>query len=125
MQTVEVARRDWTRHLNEFTAIHEGWLISLDLLGPELGAQPEIENLPLLDVSANPSGAGDAVTVSVARSAADHFTHVIPAVARVWVERTDEGADAALQFESADGTHTILRLRTAVQPETVDGLPRH
>ena len=38
METVEIPREDWSRRLNEFTAIHEGWLISLDILGAELGA---------------------------------------------------------------------------------------
>jgi hypothetical protein len=30
-----------------------------------------------------------------------------------------------MQIESAEGTTTILRLRTPALPETVDGLPKH
>ena len=53
MRTVEIPREAWAQALNEFTAIHEGWLVSLDVLGPEIGAQLEINNLPLLGVSAD------------------------------------------------------------------------
>ena len=53
MRTVEIPRAEWAQRLNEFTAIHEGWLVSLDVLDPEIGAQPEIRNLPLLGISAD------------------------------------------------------------------------
>jgi len=38
MQTVEIPREAWAQTLNEFTAIHEGWLVSLDVLGADIGA---------------------------------------------------------------------------------------
>ena len=124
MQTVEIPREAWGQRLNEFTAVHEGWLVSLDVLAAEIGAQPEIRNLPLLGVSSDRIDRDATIAISVARSATDHLTHVIHAVTRVYVERTEEGADAALQIESADGTRTILRFRAAVLPETVDGIAR-
>ena len=124
MQTVEIPHEAWVRWLNEFTNIHEGWLVSLDILSAELGAQPEIDNLPLLGVSADRIDHDGTIAVSVARSASQHFTHIIEAVARISVERTDDGADVALQIESTDGTRTILRFRAAALPETVDRIVR-
>lgn len=122
METVEIPREVWARRLNEFTNIHEGWLVSLDVLSADLGAQPEIDNVPLLGVSADRIDHDGTIAVSVARSASEHFTHIIEAVTRIYVERTDDGADAALQIESADGTRTILRFRAVALPETVDGV---
>ena len=122
METVEILREDWSHRLNEFTAIHEGWLVSLDILGAELGAQPEIENLPLVGVSADRVNHDGTIVVSVALSRGEHFTHIIEAVTRIYLERTNDGADAALQIESADGTKAILRFRAAALPETVDGV---
>ena len=124
MRTVEIAREEWAQRLNEFTAIHEGWLVSLDVLGPKIGARPEIRHLPLVGVSADRVDHDGTITVSVARSATEHLSHIVHAVTRICVERSDEGADAALQIESADGTRTILRFRVAVLPETVDGIVR-
>ena len=57
MRTVEIPRAAWAQALNEFTAIHEGWLVSLDVLGPTIGAQPEVNNLPLLGVSVDRAAA--------------------------------------------------------------------
>jgi hypothetical protein len=122
VQTIEIPREAWADRLNEFTTIHEGWLVSLDVLGIELGAQLEIDNLPLLGISADPINHDGTIAVSVARSASEHMTHMIEAVTRICLERTDDGADAALQVESADGTRTILRFRATALPETVDGI---
>ena len=124
MQTVEVPREAWARTLNEFTAIHEGWLMSLEVLSPIIGAHPEISNLPLLGVSADRVDHDDAITISAARGAADYTTHTIRAATRVYIERREDGADVALQIESADGTKTILRFRATALPETLDGVVR-
>jgi hypothetical protein len=122
MQTVEIPREGWIRRLDEFTNAHEGWLVSLEVLGPDIGAQPEIDNLPLLGVSADRVDHEGTIVISVGRSATDHLAHLIHGVTHIYVERTDEGADAALQIESADGTAAILRFRAAALPEIVDGV---
>jgi hypothetical protein len=122
MQTFEIPRETWVRRLNEFTNTHEGWLVSAEILSTEHGAQPEINNLPLLGVSADRINHDGTIAVSVACSANEHFTHIIKSVARIYVERVDDGADAALQIESTDGTRTILRFRAAALPETADSV---
>ncbi len=124
MQTVEIPRDRWPEALEEFSAVHEGWLVSVDVLASELGAQHEVHDLPLVGVMADPGDRGGAIFISAARSAADHVTHVVHAPTRIWIERTDEGADVALQVEWADGTRTIVRFRTPALPETVDGVAR-
>jgi hypothetical protein len=125
MLTVEVPREAWAQALNEFNAIHEGWLVSLDVLGPTIGAQPEINNLPLLGISVDQTDHADTIMISAAaRSTAEHVTHTIHATTRVYIERREDGADVALQIESADGTTAILRFRATALPETLDGLVR-
>jgi hypothetical protein len=111
MRILEIPREAWMEQLNAFTIAHEGWLVSLDVLGGELGAQPEITNLPLLGVSADRINHDGTIAVSVARSAVEHFTHIIRGVARIYVEQADDGSTAALLVESVDGTRTVLQLR--------------
>lgn len=124
MQTQEIARTDWAGRLNEFTAVHDGWLVSVDVLNPDIGAQRQIENLPLLGVSADRINHDGSVAISVARPGGAHFTHVIREVKRILIEQTRDGADAGLQIESGDGTNTIVRFRVVALPETVDGFVR-
>jgi Family of unknown function (DUF5335) len=124
MQTIEVAQTDWARALDEFSAIHEGWLVSLEVMGSTLGVQPQIRELPLRGITADSDSRGPAITISAARVNGEHITHIIHAPTHVRIEQTSQGADAALEIESADGTAAILRFRTAALPETVDGMPR-
>jgi hypothetical protein len=123
MTTLEIARVDWPKALNEFSAMHEGWLVSLDILSADFGAQPEIADVPLLGITFEPEARG-VITIAAARSLVDHVTHSVRAPTRIWIERTDAGADAALQVESADGMRAVLRFKTAALPETVDGVAR-
>jgi hypothetical protein len=119
--TIEVPRSDWSRALNEFSAIHEGWLISLEIVSAAIGAQREITDLPLVGLTFEATNGGT-VTVSAGRLGSAHITHTIREPHHIWIERTAAGADAALAVESADGAKTILRFRTAAVPETVDGI---
>jgi len=111
MRTFEVPRETWVERLNAFTFAHEGWIASLEVIGTEIGAQPEIVNLPLIGVSADRVDHDGTVTVSVARSSVEHLTHTIHAVTHIYIEQTDDGATAALLVESVDGTQTIIQLR--------------
>lgn len=123
MRTTEIPREQWASRLTEFTVVHDGWLVSLDVFGGELGAQHEIVNLPLIGVAAERSGSEDRVAISVARAPGEHFTHVVHGVTRIWLQ-SENAADAAIELESSDGLRTVLRLRVAALPETVDGIVR-
>jgi hypothetical protein len=121
MQTVEIQPARWPQALAEFSALHEGWLISVDILDPAIGAQTEVRDLPLTGVVAERQKAGDTITIAAANPDAGQITHTIHSPTRVWIERTNDGADVAMQIESAEGTTTILRLKTPAGPEAVDG----
>jgi hypothetical protein len=69
-------------------------------------------------------GDGGNVIIAAARAAGDQLTHTIHAPTRLWIERADDGADVALQIESADRAKAIVRFRAAALPETVDGVVR-
>lgn len=111
MRTIELPRATWVDRLNAFTIAHEGWIVSLEVFGPEIGAQPEIVNLPLIGVSADRVDHDGTIAVSVAQSGMGHLTHIIHDVTHIYVEHTDDGGTAVLLVESADGTRTIIQLR--------------
>jgi hypothetical protein len=124
MQTVEIQPARWSRALAEFNAMHEGWLVSIDVLSPEIGAQPEVRDLPLVGIVAEPEHGEGLIAISAARLDGEQITHMIHSPTRVRIERLDDGTDAAMQIESAEGITTILRLKTPARPETVDGVPK-
>ena len=124
MRTIDVPPQDWGRTLDEFSTVHEGWLVSLEVMGPTLGVQPQIHELPLRGITAEFGSREPAITIAASRADGEHFTHVIHAPTRVRIERTNEGADVALEIESDEGNAAILRFKTVALPATVDGVPR-
>jgi hypothetical protein len=124
MQTVELPPSSWSRAFAEFSALHEGWLVSVDVLAPALGAQHEFHDLPLVGVVSEPRDRGNLITIAAGAMDGQQITHAVHSPLRVWLEKTNDGADAAMQIESADGIKTILRLKTPARPETVDGVAR-
>jgi len=124
MQTVVIPRADWRATLDEFSSCHEGWRVSLELLTPELGAQHEIEDLPLRGVAAEVGAKDSTITIAAGSKGLDQVTHVIHEPTRVQLEKNDAGADMALEIESSDQEKAILRFMTPALTETVDGVPR-
>ncbi len=118
MPTIEIRRDAWSRRLNEFTRAHEGRPASIDVVSPYSGAQREVDRLPLIGVSADRVDHNGTIIVSVARSAGGHVTRIIESVTHVYVERTDDGVEMALNILSADGTATLLRLQAPARSDT-------
>ena len=120
MRTREIVQSEWKAFFDSFSRQHEGWLVRLDVLGAEIGAQHEVVESPLIGVTSDVP-TERTIHVLVGRGP-EHITHAIHDVVHVRLEQSDEGADAALQIESADGTTTLLQFRSAVLPETVDDI---
>jgi hypothetical protein len=124
MRTIDVPQKDWARTLDQLSAIHDGWLVSLEVLGPTLGAQPQIHELPLRGITAESGSQDPVITIAASHADGEQITHIIHAPTRVQIEKTDEGADVAVQIQSGDGTASILRFKTVARADTVDGMPR-
>jgi hypothetical protein len=123
MSTKEIPREEWTRFLDTFSRQHEGWLATLEILGADIGAQQEARDLPLEGITATSSDAeSQSIAINLGQTPEDHVTHTIPAPTRVWLEQTSAGANAALEIESADEVKTLLRFRSALPADMVDGV---
>lgn len=123
MRTQEIPRDEWTTFLDRFSSQHEGWLATLEIMGADIGAQQEARNLPLEGITlASKEGAPEAIAISLGKGSEDHVTHTVTAPTRVWLEQTSQGANAALEIESADDVKTLLRFRSALPADMVDGV---
>ncbi len=109
MRTIVIPRSDWPNKLDEFSVAHQGCTVSLEVMSRDLGAQPEIDHLPLSGVAAELKERDSVITIA-AGSNAGQITHTIHAPTRVQLEQNDDGADVALEVESADAQTAVLRL---------------
>ena len=123
MQTKEIPKDEWTEFFDSFSRQHEGWLVNLEIFGPEIGAQVEERELALEGITNEwDETEGNTIMIMTGIKPDDHITHSIARPTQVSLEQTDEGADAALAIKSGDGTTTLLRFRAAVLPEMVDAV---
>ena len=124
MRTVTIPRADWREKLDQFSLTHDGWRVSLELLDQQIGAQPEIDDLPLRGVTAEVRGRDSTITIAAEARNKAQITHVIHKPVDVRLEQNDDGADLALEIETRDHEKAILRFTAPALPETVDGAPR-
>ena len=122
MRTRQIPRAEWPPFFDGFNRRHEGWLATVRVLTPTLGAQVEAQDLPFEGIVADPEV--NSLSLHLGKSAGSHLEHPVERPVQVWLELTDDGADSALEIESENGVKTILQFRSAVLPETVDGLAR-
>ena len=118
----EIPRSEWVEFLDSFSRQHEGWLVTVEVLGAEIGAQVEAQDMPLQGITADLKGGADAVTVILGGGVDEHVTHGINEPTHLRIEQAENGADMTLQIESRGGIVTLVRFRSAVLPEMVDGV---
>jgi len=123
MHTQEIPRQEWNSFFDSFSRQHEGWLATLEVFGSEVGAQEEAHDLPLEGVSlASEADKSESIAINMGKTPDVHINHTITKPEHVWLEKTDDGADAALEIEWANDSKTLLRFRSPVPPEFVDGV---
>ena len=120
-RTEEIPRRHWPVYFDDFSRRHEGWLVNVEELMGERGAQTEASSLPFHGATAvldpNPS-----ITIEVGRGPDDHVEHRIEDPRRIWIESLPGGAEAAVSIESAGGRRTLIEFRSPQPTEAVDGM---
>lgn len=119
MKTKQIPKDEWSNFFASFNRSHSGASITLEILGPELGAQIAEQDLAfegILGESDEIRGYEIAIMMGAKRD--DHVTHSIIRLTHVSLEQTDEGADVALEIKSADGVTALLRFRPSLLPET-------
>jgi uncharacterized protein DUF5335 len=122
MPTQEIPRQEWNKFFDVFSRQHEGWIATLEVFGPDIGAQEQAHELPLEGVSIASENNPTEIAISFGKTPEDHVTHTITKPEHVWLEVTSAGANAALEIESEDKLKTLLRFRSAMPPEMVDGV---
>jgi uncharacterized protein DUF5335 len=123
MTIQEIPRDEWKTFFDTFSRQHEGWLATLEILGSEIGAQQEARDLPLEGITVNSKDTvPKTIAISLGNTPEDHVTHTIIEPTRVWLEQTSQEANAAVEIESADEVKTLLRFRSALPADMVDGV---
>ena len=108
MATYSIPQAHWRIALDSFSVSHYAWPVSVEIVSPTLGAQPEVVELPLDGITVNDQGPHPAIAISMSRQAIDHLTHMVEDVSDVYIRR-EGNVDSAIEIVAGDGTRTILR----------------
>ncbi len=123
MKTKSIPRSEWPKFFDSFSRKHEGWLATLEIFATDIGAQVEERELAFEGiVNESEEALGNQIIIMMGAKPDDHITHTIARPTDVSLEQTDEGADVALAIKSEAGALVLLRFRSAMLPEMVDGV---
>ncbi len=118
---VDIAPREWISFLDGFSRQHEGWLATLEV-ATAAGKLTEVVNRRLRGVSIDHADGHQRAYVEIGDTSGESLTHTVESPTRIRFRRTQAGAHEGLEIESADGSRTIVRFRSAMLPETLDGI---
>ena len=116
MSTEIIPRSRWREFLDEFSRVHQGWLVTVESVPARDVPGVLMRDVPLLGVS------DERGKIQIATAADTSHTHRMIDAAILRVDRVG-GAERGLEIESEDGSMLRLRFRSAVPAELVDGLP--
>ncbi len=117
MKSQQIKQEDWREFFDRFSREHAGWLVAVEVMEAEIGAQVEAEALPLQGISADVKGGESNVALMLDVGGRAHMTHEMSGAQDVWLEAGPGESDETLQIRSADGTTTLLRFRPAMLPQ--------
>lgn len=117
----EVESKAWISFLDGFSRQHEGWLASIEVATPG-GKLTEIVNRRLRGVSIDHPDGKRRAYVEVGDTSDQCLVHVVENPRRIIFKRTPAGAHEGLEIDSADGSTTSVRFRSAMLPEMLDGI---
>lgn len=122
MPVREIPRDDWVMFLESFSRLHDGWLITIDVLGAP-DERLKARESALKSITADLRNQGeDSISILARDTPHDEVTHIIKAPSHVRLMEMETGAHEGLQIESKSGQTAIVRFRSPMLPELVDGI---
>ncbi len=109
----EIPREEWQAYFEDFSRDQPDYLVRMDILGGETGAETEADGPHLAAITYDRK---DDIVVIGLDGAPDgvpeEVEHVIDRPAKITVDETGSG-EIAFEIEDAEGTRTVLRLDRA------------
>lgn len=106
--TTEIARYDWVSFFDSLSHLHGDEPVRIEVLRQDIGAQLEVNDLPLEGITAELKGPSATITIAAGSEPERHLSHVISDPVSVRLARGVAGEDDALEIVDADRTVTLV-----------------
>jgi hypothetical protein len=120
-ESVEIPHEEWLSFFDSFSRQHLDWMVTVEVASPA-GRLIVVEQRRLKGISMDRADGKERVYIQVGDRPEEHITHKIDDPTQLNFRKTQSGCHKGLEVASADGTTTIIRFRSAAQPETLDGI---
>jgi CheY-like chemotaxis protein len=111
-QTQEIPRENWLNFFNDVSKLYQGWQVTVELLGQDLGDQPEVTDLPLQGLSYETAGSeANDILVEAGDLPMGYITHHVNNPRAVRAVAAVPGVETDIEIEGEDGYRTLVRLR--------------
>ena len=107
-ETIEILQKNWPEFFENFTKRHETDMVSLEVMGADIGAQVEGRALLFGGISIA-DDRGKTLALMFDSVDGEHLTHTVAKPTHVWLQSTPASGDQTLEIESADGGKTLVR----------------
>lgn len=108
LSTTEIARHDWVSFFDSLTCLHVDEPVSIEVLRQDIGAQLQVDDLPLDGITAELKGPHATLTIAAGWEPDRHIAHVITDPVSIRLARGSAGQDEALEIVDADRTVTLV-----------------
>jgi hypothetical protein len=109
--TREPERASWSAYFDSIAPSIEGMLVTVELMGEELGDQTDVERLPVQAISYDPRD--DVLEVAVGGRGTRYpvvLRHFISNPTAISVEESQEGRPSAILVTDPGSVRTLIRL---------------
>jgi uncharacterized protein DUF5335 len=121
MPVVQIPHNEWDEFFASFSRQHEGWLVTIEVLQPRGEVQLSFKDVSLQKVTIVISKGKEILTINMGERSGKTQSLEISSPSRIFLCTNTEGAHEELRIESLAGKTTVLRFRSPMLPEMVDG----
>jgi hypothetical protein len=113
MEAREISAEQWVSFVKEFSHLHQGEPVTIEVLDPQQGPQHIVEDAPLMGLSFDTAGSRpSSLEIAVGDRPESYVRHVIDLPMTIRVASGGERAgDVALQIEQARGPVTLVLIK--------------
>jgi hypothetical protein len=116
MHTRHVPAVQWRQTLDDLSRTYDGMLVSLEIVGGELGAEEEVRDQPLRGITFDPAG----VTVQIEKAGGIHLDHHVAQPQKLRIVETNEGAVMAVEIEGTGGMRSLVSFQSPLRPDVLN-----
>jgi hypothetical protein len=116
VETQEIPPKDWPEFFEGFSRRHETWIVYMEVFDRETSEQIGSRTLHLKSITAE-----DGMIVIVGEDEVNEISQLVRGPSRVLLTKSRGGADEGIEIDS-EKIIFVLRFRSVVMPEAVDGV---